>query len=61
MVFDCVVFVLGLIADHFLNMTASQLTCHGVVKILETMKDQELAVFFRNNHFSTLYKKQVCL
>ncbi|CAK8677991.1 ubiquitin carboxyl-terminal hydrolase MINDY-2-like [Clavelina lepadiformis] len=48
----------GLVAEQYLTATASQLTCHGVVKILETMKDSQLAVFFRNNHFATLYKKQ---
>ena len=52
-------YITGLIAEQFLKATASQLTCHGVVKMLETMGEQQLAVFFRNNHFSTLYKKNV--
>lgn len=51
--------LLGLIAEQFLNDSASQLTSYGVIKILETMQDGQMAVFFRNNHFSTIFKKEV--
>jgi len=48
-------------AQQFLEESASQLTYHGLYELNATMKDGELAVFFRNNHFSTIYKlKQVC-
>eukprot|EP01024_Parvocaulis_polyphysoides_P025584 TRINITY_DN2326_c2_g1_i3.p1 TRINITY_DN2326_c2_g1~~TRINITY_DN2326_c2_g1_i3.p1 ORF type:complete len:266 (-),score=2.73 TRINITY_DN2326_c2_g1_i3:154-837(-) len=29
---------------------------YGIYQILRTLKDNELAVFFRNNHFSTVFK-----
>nr|XP_002126602.3 ubiquitin carboxyl-terminal hydrolase MINDY-2 [Ciona intestinalis] len=48
----------GLVAEEFLTNTASQLTCHGVVNILETTPNHRVAVLFRNNHFLTLYKKE---
>nr|CAB3244513.1 protein FAM63B [Phallusia mammillata] len=47
----------GLAAEQFLQSNAAQLTYCGIVNMQETMKDGELAVLFRNNHFSTLYKK----
>lgn len=46
----------ALIAEQFLDRTASQLTYHGLCELCSTVKDQELCVFFRNNHFGTLYK-----
>lgn len=45
----------GPIIDAFLTHTASQLTFTGLVKLYEFMNDRQLAVFFRNNHFSTLF------
>ncbi|XP_043221055.1 ubiquitin carboxyl-terminal hydrolase MINDY-1-like isoform X2 [Amphibalanus amphitrite] len=47
-----------LLAENFLDTTASQLTAHGLSQLRETMRDGELAVFFRNNHFSTIYRYQ---
>jgi hypothetical protein len=47
----------GAIIDVFLNQTASQLTYHGLIMLHQTMRDNQLAVFFRNNHFSTIYKR----
>jgi len=35
---------------------ASQLTYHGMIELHQHVKENELAVFFRNNHFSTLFK-----
>lgn len=42
--------------DAFLRSTASQLTFAGLVALHETMKNNQLSVFFRNNHFSTILK-----
>jgi hypothetical protein len=50
---------LALIAEEFLSRTASQLTYHGLSVLSSTLKDGQLCVFFRNNHFSTLYKRKV--
>lgn len=50
------VVVNGLLIEEFLNRTASQLTYHGLCELNSTIQEEELCVFFRNNHFSTLYK-----
>lgn len=44
-----------LLADNFLELTASQLTDYGLSVIHSTMFPNELAILFRNNHFSTVY------
>ena len=46
----------GMIIEEFLTRTASQLTYHGLCELSTTIQEEELCVFFRNNHFSTLYK-----
>ncbi|XP_066929788.1 ubiquitin carboxyl-terminal hydrolase MINDY-1-like [Clytia hemisphaerica] len=46
----------GLAIEDFLSRTASQLTYHGLCELNNTVQEEELCVFFRNNHFSTLYK-----
>ncbi|CAG5128275.1 unnamed protein product, partial [Candidula unifasciata] len=46
----------ALIAEQFLDRTASQLTYHGLCELSSVIKEKELCVFFRNNHFNTLYK-----
>ncbi|GAB6032762.1 hypothetical protein CHUAL_011629 [Chamberlinius hualienensis] len=46
----------ALVAESFLERTASQLTYYGLCELNNAMKSGELAVFFRNNHFSTIYK-----
>lgn len=48
----------GLVAEQFLESTASQLSYHGLCELTTTAKDQEISVFFRNNHFSTMIKHQ---
>lgn len=48
----------GLIAEQFLESTASQLTYHGLCELTATVMEGELSVFFRNNHFSTMIKHQ---
>uniref|UniRef100_UPI00398ED0B5 ubiquitin carboxyl-terminal hydrolase MINDY-1-like n=1 Tax=Pristiophorus japonicus TaxID=55135 RepID=UPI00398ED0B5 len=46
----------GLVAEQFLDATATQLTYHGLCELTAAAKDGELCVFFRNNHFSTMIK-----
>lgn len=46
----------GPILEEFFNSTASQLTYYGLVKLHEGLRERQLCVFFRNNHFSTLFK-----
>jgi len=46
----------GLAIEDFLSRTASQLTYHGLCELNSVVEEEELCVFFRNNHFSTLYK-----
>lgn len=48
-----------MLAQQFLlEDSASQLTYHGLCELNSKMKEGELAVFFRNNHFSTIYKQK---
>ncbi|NXX83945.1 MINY1 hydrolase, partial [Urocolius indicus] len=46
----------GLVAEQFLEATASQLTYHGLCELTAAVREGELSVFFRNNHFSTMTK-----
>lgn len=46
----------GIIIENFLVSNASQLTYYGLFCLLEGLKERELCVFFRNNHFSTMFK-----
>lgn len=41
--------------ESFLNSTSPQLTFAGLLDIYRHMRDRQLAVIFRNNHFSTLF------
>jgi hypothetical protein len=47
----------ALVGQQFLEESASQLTYHGLCELNAKMGHGELAVFFRNNHFSTIYKQ----
>ncbi|KAJ1520102.1 hypothetical protein ONE63_004324 [Megalurothrips usitatus] len=49
----------ALVAEQFLESSASQLTYHGLCELNSVMTDNELAVLFRNNHFSTIFKRRV--
>ncbi|XP_018424341.1 PREDICTED: protein FAM63A [Nanorana parkeri] len=49
----------GLLAEQFLETSAAQLTYHGLCELMAAVKEGELSVFFRNNHFSTLIKHKV--
>eukprot|EP01124_Arcella_intermedia_P025754 TRINITY_DN467_c0_g1_i2.p1 TRINITY_DN467_c0_g1~~TRINITY_DN467_c0_g1_i2.p1 ORF type:complete len:279 (+),score=81.36 TRINITY_DN467_c0_g1_i2:514-1350(+) len=44
--------------DWIMNETPSQLTYQGIVALHNDMEEGELAVFFRNNHFSTILKRK---
>lgn len=45
-----------LLAQNFLEQTASQLTYYGLSELHASLAPDELCILFRNNHFSTLYK-----
>ena len=49
----------GLLIEQFLDENRSQLTFYGLVQLSEAMEDRELAVLFRNNHFSAIWKNKV--
>ena len=42
--------------DHFLETTGHQLTQYGLSTLHQELNEDELTVFFRNNHFATLTK-----
>lgn len=46
----------GPILEEFFNASGSQLTYFGLIKLHEDVRERQLCVFFRNNHFSTLFK-----
>ncbi|KAM9824015.1 ubiquitin carboxyl-terminal hydrolase MINDY-1 [Neosynchiropus ocellatus] len=46
----------GLVAEQFLESTATQLSYHGLCELNSTANEDEISVFFRNNHFSTMIK-----
>lgn len=46
----------GELIRNFLKNNASQLTIYGLFCLLDGLKERELCVFFRNNHFSTMFK-----
>lgn len=46
----------GELIRNFLKNNASQLTIYGLFCLQEGLKERELCVFFRNNHFSTMFK-----
>lgn len=48
----------GHLLDSFLEETASQLTFYGLLRLYEVVKEGEIAVFFRNDHFSTLLRHE---
>jgi hypothetical protein len=44
--------------EQFLNETSHQLTMYGLEQLHSTVKEDELCVFFRNNHYATITKHQ---
>ncbi|KAK9698644.1 hypothetical protein RND81_08G120300 [Saponaria officinalis] len=53
---DAMTFRHGELATNFFKSNASQLTFYGLFCLQEGLKERELCVFFRNNHFSTMFK-----
>lgn len=45
--------------EKFLEDNRSQLTHYGIYQLNQTLQNNQLAVLFRNNHFSTIWKNQV--
>ncbi|KAI4315348.1 hypothetical protein L6164_028167 [Bauhinia variegata] len=46
----------GELIRSFFRNNASQLTFYGLFCLQDGLKERELCVFFRNNHFSTMFK-----
>ncbi|KAL6979651.1 hypothetical protein U1Q18_021307 [Sarracenia purpurea var. burkii] len=46
----------GELIRNFLKNNASQLTVYGLFCLQDGLKERELCVFFRNNHFNTMFK-----
>mmetsp|Transcript_11349 Transcript_11349/g.26170 ORF Transcript_11349/g.26170 Transcript_11349/m.26170 type:complete len:409 (+) Transcript_11349:111-1337(+) len=46
----------GLLIKEFMNRTASQLSYEGLLELHQVVKERELAVFFRNSHFSAIMR-----
>lgn len=46
----------GKLIKEFMDRTASQLSYDGLLALHEVVKERELAVFFRNSHFSAMLK-----
>ncbi|KAG8659308.1 ubiquitin carboxyl-terminal hydrolase MINDY-1 isoform X1 [Manihot esculenta] len=46
----------GELIRNFLKSNASQLTFYGLFCLQDGLKERELCVFFRNNHFGTMFK-----
>lgn len=47
----------AMIVSHFLETTKMQLTYHGLMSLYDRMEQGQVSVLFRNNHFSTLFKR----
>mmetsp|Transcript_9566 Transcript_9566/g.11006 ORF Transcript_9566/g.11006 Transcript_9566/m.11006 type:complete len:502 (-) Transcript_9566:277-1782(-) len=46
----------AMVGRQFLDNAASQLTYAGLMELHTKVRERETCVFFRNNHFSTMYK-----
>ncbi len=44
--------------SHFLTSTSSQLTYYGLSSLHSNLPENTTCVFFRNNHFNTLFKHE---
>eukprot|EP00550_Attheya_septentrionalis_P005729 CAMPEP_0198280744 /NCGR_PEP_ID=MMETSP1449-20131203/769_1 /TAXON_ID=420275 /ORGANISM="Attheya septentrionalis, Strain CCMP2084" /LENGTH=565 /DNA_ID=CAMNT_0043976203 /DNA_START=158 /DNA_END=1855 /DNA_ORIENTATION=- len=47
----------GVLINEFLTSTSHQLTYHGLHELMVHIAEESLCVFFRNNHFGTMTKK----
>jgi hypothetical protein len=48
----------GALMQNFLQSTSHQLTEYGLAKLREHLSNDQLAVFFRNNHFALMTKHE---
>jgi hypothetical protein len=46
----------GEVLQEFMHKTASQLAFYGLMQLHQHIRERQLCVFFRNNHFCTLFK-----
>ncbi|KAK6117116.1 hypothetical protein DH2020_049161 [Rehmannia glutinosa] len=46
----------GELIRNFMKNSASQLTIYGLFCLQDKVKEREICVFFRNNHFNTMFK-----
>lgn len=49
--------VKAMLCEEFMSSSGSQLTIHGLFELGSALAKEEIAVLFRNNHFSTIYKR----
>lgn len=49
--------VKAMLCEEFMTNSGSQLTIHGLFELGSALEREEIAVLFRNNHFSTIYKR----
>ena len=49
--------MIATMAEMFLDESATQLTDEGINKLKIDIKEGEYCVFFRNNHFSVIHKR----
>ncbi|XP_045605552.2 ubiquitin carboxyl-terminal hydrolase MINDY-1 isoform X1 [Procambarus clarkii] len=49
--------VKAMLCEEFMTNSGSQLTIHGLFELGSALACEEIAVLFRNNHFSTIYKR----
>ncbi|KAK7071263.1 Ubiquitin carboxyl-terminal hydrolase MINDY-2 [Halocaridina rubra] len=49
--------VKAILCEEFMSSSGSQLTIHGLFELGSALEREEIAVLFRNNHFSTVYKR----
>lgn len=50
-------FLTGETLSHFIESTSNQLTLAGIISLHENLQCGKMCVFFRNNHFSILYRR----
>ena len=50
---------LVMVAREFLESTAAQLTHYGLSVLVESVREGDYVVVFRNNHFTMCHKREV--
>ncbi|XP_064093751.1 progestin and adipoQ receptor family member 3-like isoform X3 [Macrobrachium nipponense] len=51
----------AMLCEEFMANSGSQLTIHGLLELGSSLGKEEIAVLFRNNHFSTSIYKRGCV